>query len=206
MGIIISTSKKSNNCVFVLSSLLFIHFPGGKHNCLHAMIRYKLGKSTLYIITSKSKMVTLAGNKQLFHPSLPSQDAPFPSFDRKWTNLIRRRWKSKCLFPRGHIVYSLGICTFRRWEVLRLSLIRKVKIKYLKGKMKKKKYKFHDFSTKIHLIIIFMLFSSSVNLFIFYSLTNEEKLVALLVYSSFRRVATSGIRNSSVATSSVSWI
>ena len=47
-----------------------------------------------------------------------------------------------------------------------------------------------------------MLISSSVNLCIFYSSRNEEKLVALLVYSSFRRVATSGIRNSSVATSS----
>ena len=35
---------------------------------------------------------------------------------------------------------------------------------------------------------------------------NEEKLVALLVYFSFRLVATSGIRNSSVATSSSSWI
>ena len=68
------------------------------------------------------------------------------------------------------------------------------------------KYKLHDFSTKIHLIRIFMLISSSVNLFDFYSFRNEEKLVALLVYSSFLRVATSGIRNSSVATSSISWI
>ena len=37
-----------------------------------------------------------------------------------------------------------------------------------------------------------------------YSFRNEEKLVALLVYSSFRGVATSGIRNSSVAISSIS--
>ena len=51
-----------------------------------------------------------------------------------------------------------------------------------------------------------MVISSLVNLFDFYSFGNEEKLVALLVYSSFRRVATSGIRNSSVATSSISWI
>ena len=58
----------------------------------------------------------------------------------------------------------------------------------------------HDFSTKIHLIIIFMLISSSVNLCVFYSFRNEEKLVALAVYSPFRRVATSGIRNNSVAT------
>ena len=51
-----------------------------------------------------------------------------------------------------------------------------------------------------------MLISSSVNLLDFYSFGNEEKLVALLVYSSLRWVATSGIRNSSVATSSISWI
>ena len=70
----------------------------------------------------------------------------------------------------------------------------------------KLKYKIHDFSTKIHLIIIFMLISSSVMLFDFYSFRNEEKPVSLLVYSSFRRVSTSGIRNRSVATSSISWL
>ena len=47
-------------------------------------------------LTPLTFLPTLAGNKQLFHPSLPSQDAPFPSFDRKWTVLIRRRWTSKC--------------------------------------------------------------------------------------------------------------
>ena len=51
-----------------------------------------------------------------------------------------------------------------------------------------------------------MFISSSVDYFDLYSFRNEEKLVALLVYSSFRRVATSGIRNSSVAISSVSSI
>ena len=56
----------------------------------------------------------------------------------------------------------------------------------------------HDFSTKIHLIIFFTLILSSINLCIFYSFRNEEKLVALLVYSSFRRVATTRIWNSSV--------
>ena len=69
----------------------------------------------------------------------------------------------------------------------------------------KKKNRMHDFSAKIHLVIIFMLISSSINLLCVYnSLRNEEKLVALLIYSSFRRVATSGIRNSSVANSSIS--
>ena len=62
----------------------------------------------------------------------------------------------------------------------------------------------HDSSTKRHLIMIFELFSSSYNLCVFYSFRNEEKLVALLVYISFRRVATSGFQNSCVATSSIS--
>ena len=51
-----------------------------------------------------------------------------------------------------------------------------------------------------------MLISTSVNFFDFHSFRNEEKLVAQPVSSSFRRVATSGIRNSSVATSSITWI
>ena len=63
----------------------------------------------------------------------------------------------------------------------------------------------HDFDAIIHLIIIFMPISTSINLSVFYLFRNEEKLVALLVYSLFRRVATSGIRNNSVATSSFSW-
>ena len=64
----------------------------------------------------------------------------------------------------------------------------------------------HDFSIKTHLIIIFMLTLSQVNLCVLYFFRNEEKLVALLVYSLFRRVATSCIRNNSVATSCISWI
>ena len=51
-----------------------------------------------------------------------------------------------------------------------------------------------------------MFISSPVDYFYFYSFRNEEKPVALLVYSAFSRVATSGIRNSSVATSSISWL
>ena len=116
VGIIITTSKKNNYIVFVFSFLLFITLPGGKRNCLHAKSRYKIGKSTLYIITSKSEMPTLAGKIQLFQPSLPSKDAHFPSFDRKWPVLIRRRWTSKCFFPRRHLVYSLGITNFLHWE------------------------------------------------------------------------------------------
>ena len=63
----------------------------------------------------KFKMPTLAANNQLFHPSLPSWDALFPSFERKWKYLIRQRWTSKCLFPRRRIVYSLK-SVFYKWE------------------------------------------------------------------------------------------
>ena len=69
----------------------------------------------------------------------------------------------------------------------------------------KKKYGMHDFGTRIHLLIIFNLNSSSLDYLGYQSLGNEEKLSSLLVYSSFRLVATSGIRNSSVATSSTSF-
>ena len=47
-----------------------------------------------------------------------------------------------------------------------------------------------------------MFISSSLDYLGFWSFGNEEKLVSLLVYSSFQLVATSAIRNSSVATGS----
>ena len=50
-----------------------------------------------------------------------------------------------------------------------------------------------------------MFISSSLDYLSFQSFGNEEKLVSLLVDSSFRLVATSGIRNSSVASSSISF-
>ena len=49
----------------VLSFLLFIPFPCGKRNCLQATSRYKLGKVILQNTTSKTEMLTLAGNKHL---------------------------------------------------------------------------------------------------------------------------------------------
>ena len=50
-----------------------------------------------------------------------------------------------------------------------------------------------------------MFISSSLDYLGFWSFGNEEKLVSLLVYSLYRLVATSGIRNSSVATGSISF-
>ena len=62
----------------------------------------------------------------------------------------------------------------------------------------------HDFSPKTQLLIIFILISSEITLCFFYYFRNEEKLLAVLVHSSLRRVATSGIRDSSKATSTIS--
>ena len=52
---------------------------------------------------------------------------------------------------------------------------------------------------------VFMRFWSYDNSWVLLS-RNEEKLVALLVYYSFRRVATTGFQNISVITSNSSWI
>ena len=52
-------------------------------------------------------MPNLAGNKHPFHPSLPSWDAPFLSFDRNWTVPISQRRTSKCLFPRRRFYLQL---------------------------------------------------------------------------------------------------
>ena len=59
---------------------------------------------------------------------------------------------------------------------------------------------------RLQLVIIFMDMSSSISLAVFHSFGNDEKLVALLVYSSFGRVATSNIWKISVATSNIGWI
>ena len=64
--------KVPKSSQIVLSSLQFIPFPSGKHRCLHAKSRYKWGKVLSKGIASKVKIPTLAGSKQLFHPSLPS--------------------------------------------------------------------------------------------------------------------------------------
>ena len=74
----------------------------------------------------------------------------------------------------------------------------------MEKRIMKRKYKTLDLSKRIHLIIIFMPISSPNNLCVFYSFRNAENLVALIVYSSVRQVATSGIRNNCVVTISTS--
>ena len=62
-------------------------------------------------------------------------------------------------------------------------------------KMRKRTKNANDHHLRAHSVIIY----SSSKVFVF---RKKEKLVALLVYSSFRRVVTGGFRNSSVSTSS----
>ena len=75
-----SKATINKDIMIVSSFLLFIPVLGGKHNCLHAIIKAQIGKSTLIILLIKGKMPTLAENKhlsvhfflhgpRLFHPS-----------------------------------------------------------------------------------------------------------------------------------------
>ena len=108
-------NKITNFCPTVLSFLLFIPFPWRELVFFTRQVKVQLGKGTLYITVSMSKCRLWREINNFFHPSVPSEDALFPCFDRKWTDLNRRRWTSKCLFSRRHIVYRLK-SLFHKWE------------------------------------------------------------------------------------------
>ena len=59
-------------------------------------VKVQIGKRTYIIETSKSECRLWREINNL----------SIQPFDRKWTDLIRQRWISKCLFPRRHIVYK----------------------------------------------------------------------------------------------------
>ena len=107
MGIIVSTteSQQNSNSLHFHVSYLFLLL-GRKQLFVR---QFKGTNREKYFINYNNKVrgPTLAGNKQQFQQFFPSLDALFQTFDRKWTDLIRLRWTSKCFFPRGHIVYSL---------------------------------------------------------------------------------------------------
>ena len=84
---------------YLQSSYLYL-FVGGKHICLHVKLRYKESKRTL-IILLENKIVDSSWKKP-FHHFLPSYVALFPSFEEKFTGLIRRKGTSKYLLPRRH--------------------------------------------------------------------------------------------------------
>ena len=54
-----------------------------------------------YIIY-KGNDADFCGKETPFRAFFPSRTASFPSFDGKSTDLIRRKWTSKWLFPRRH--------------------------------------------------------------------------------------------------------
>ena len=55
--------------------------------------------------TYKTKSAN-SGGKKPFHPLPSSWAASFLSFKTEWTSLVRRKWTSKCLFPRRHSIYQ----------------------------------------------------------------------------------------------------
>ena len=74
-----------------------------KHKYSHAKSKVQIEKSIFINYNMKFKNADSGGKINNF------------SSDRKWTDLIRQRWTSKCLFPRQHIVYSLK-SVFHKWE------------------------------------------------------------------------------------------
>ena len=117
----------------------------------------------------------------------PKIDAPYPS-----------DMYIKVFLPAPTFCLQFEKCMIHKWKKPKISLGRK------KSKIKKTKCMTLIKIKRKQQIIIFMHTSLSTNLCIFYSLRSEEKLVVQLICSSFRRIATSGIRNSSVATGSIS--
>ena len=186
MSVLQIDNKEFSVCPFVFPTYTFA---SAGNIIIYTSSQFKNSEKYFINYTIKVKMPTLAGNKQIFHPSFHSHDALFPFFDRKRTDVIHQRWRSQWLFPRRHFVYSFKKFVIHSWRILRTSIV----IKVIKRTKTEKKYKMQDFGTKIHLINIFMLIWSSINLCVLSFFRNERKLVALLNYTSFRRVATSSI-------------
>ena len=126
----------------------------------------------------------------------------FPSLDTKRTDLFRHKRLSKCLLPRQHIFHKqmyghpiIGeIKHFLNWEMKKFM---KFKQNVWKNKSDWKKLRKKSWCFK-HISY----FSRSL-VFVF---RNEEKLIRLLVYTSFRQVVTSMLHKYSVFTSSDSQV
>ena len=81
----------------------FYPFFRGKHKCSHAKSWYKVGKSTLIILSTR-KRCQLWWKKTLFLPFSSQQAASSPSFGRKHTSQIRGKCTSKHLFRRRQLI------------------------------------------------------------------------------------------------------
>ena len=138
---------------------------------MKTQIKWLLGKSILIICNIKGCNADHGGKKTYFHLFHPSQDGSLQSLDGKCTDLIGRKWTSKCLFPHRHLF---------NWRVAKMMEHQGILcILYLtKGEYNKNTNIHH-----LHVQLITNLLVSS------YSFRKEEKLVALPIYSSFIRVA-----------------
>ena len=101
--LIFIVSSINNNCVLVLSFLLFMPFFGRKQ-LFASQVKVQRAKISLTKNNIKGWNDDCGGKQTPFHPFHPSKDASFPFFDGKWTDLIRQKWISKCLFQRRHIL------------------------------------------------------------------------------------------------------
>ena len=72
-------------------------------------------------------MPTLAGNEQPFHPSLPSQDAPFSIFRQKMDGLNLSEMDIKVFIPAPTFFITVLKNIFPEWEKEKGPLVGKKK-------------------------------------------------------------------------------
>ena len=77
-------------------------------------------------------MPTLAGIEQRFHPTLPSEDAPFPSFDRKMDGPNPSEMDIKMSIPAPTFCLQSKKVYFKNGRRKNISLVRKSEIKNTK--------------------------------------------------------------------------
>ena len=148
-------------------------------------LKNKYGKKTLSNRTLKLKCRPWR-EKNTFPSSSSLTTRILFIFRQRKTDLIRSNWITKCLFSRRHVStnHFLGIQELKKHTI---SLIGKLN-RFLKFKQPLLKNKTDSKNKNIHGTSCF--FESFFNSLIFV-FRNEDKLVAVLVYSSFGQVAIS---------------
>ena len=101
---LISSAQKILSSFFNFS-YLYLFLDGKKF--FRGQVKVKIGNST-FMITQQSWNATSSGKETLFHPFF-SLIGRVPSIiRRKWTDLLRQNWTSKCLFPHRHHIHNLN--------------------------------------------------------------------------------------------------
>ena len=132
LGIIVSTTKNRNNCLFCtfispiytfsLAGKLFVYRPSQNTN------REKYS----YKLQHQSQNADFDGIWTT-HPSISSLiERAFSIFPQKWTDLIHQRCLSNSSLPRRYFVYKFKMYTPWMGKILNTSLVGKNEIKYKK--------------------------------------------------------------------------